>query len=803
MLKIPKVFRSDSIYYRTYFITLAPSLAALGGFGVYVWLGADQPNLAVAGLLVVLSGLAVSLIVAADRLRHMLRPIAVVIRAMQRVRAGELNVQIPNAARGEMGELEAGFNAMAQEIAAGQELLQERIEQATREAQESMEVIEIRNAELDLARRRAIEASRAKSEFLANMSHEIRTPMNGIIGFTRLLAKTEMNDKQRDFVLTIQKSASSLLRIVDDILDFSQLESGKLVLSHEPFSLRECVESAVTLWAPQAHAKHLELVSMVYNDVPDHLVGDETRIIQIINNLVSNAVKYTDRGEIVVRVMLDEEEAHKIGVTFAVSDTGIGIPLGEQQRLFLAFDQGSSTTNRLFGGTGLGLSICHSLAEAMDGHVNVTSRLGEGSVFRVTIKLDLDPDAPPIRHSPPLNRRGLLIEKHDLSRIALRNSLNDMGLAVDDYPQYSVISTLELDRYALVALGCNDDEDNIRECLEQIRGLNGEQALPVIALVSSSDEEVLNRFVSAGARFCLSKPPQLHHLQESLRGCLRAGSVAPQNVSTGHSQPSDNTPVDHQHVLQGKLCLAADDHPINLQLIVHLLSDMGAEVLKATDGDEAVELARQHAIDMAFLDVHMPRMSGLEAARRIQSLYPGKPVPIIALTADVAERNQREIARAGIQRFLIKPVSDEDLRKTVVELVDGTSGQAGFINASAQTLPENDWPVRDQAQALRIAGGSESIARKLFEELRRELPTTIDALRHNLTENNWSELWQLSHRLHGASAVCGVPALYHALGELQPAITLEDDSAVSMLLERVIHEAQRIIELESYEADNP
>ncbi|WP_164513336.1 response regulator [Thiosocius teredinicola] len=803
MLKIPKVFRSDSIYYRTYFITLAPSLAALGGFGVYAWLGADQPNLAVAGLLVVLGGLAVSLIVAADRLRHMLRPIAVVIRAMQRVRAGELNVQIPNAARGEMGELEAGFNAMAQEIAAGQELLQERIEQATREAQESMEVIEIRNAELDLARRRAIEASRAKSEFLANMSHEIRTPMNGIIGFTRLLAKTEMNDKQRDFVLTIQKSASSLLRIVDDILDFSQLESGKLVLSHEPFSLRECVESAVTLWAPQAHAKHLELVSMVYNDVPDHLVGDETRIIQIINNLVSNAVKYTDRGEIVVRVMLDEEEAHKIGVTFAVSDTGIGIPLGEQQRLFLAFDQGSSTTNRLFGGTGLGLSICHSLAEAMDGHVNVTSRLGEGSVFRVTIKLDLDPDAPPVRHSPPLNRRGLLIEKHDLSRIALRNSLNDMGLAVDDYPQYSVIPTLELDRYALVALGCNDDEDNIRECLEQIRGLSGEQALPVIALVSSSDEEVLNRFVAAGARFCLSKPPQLHHLQESLRGCLRAGKVAPQNVSANHTQPSDNAPVDHQHVLQGKLCLAADDHPINLQLIVHLLTDMGAEVLKATDGDEAVELARQHPIDMAFLDVHMPRMNGLEAARRIQSLYPGKPVPIIALTADVAERNQREIARAGIQRFLIKPVSDEDLRKTVVELVDGSSGQAGFINASAQTLPENDWPVRDQAQALRIAGGSESIARKLFEELRRELPTTIDALRQNLTEKNWSELWQLSHRLHGASAVCGVPALYHALGELQPAITLEDDSAVSMLLERVIHEAQRIIELESYEADNP
>ena len=168
----------------------------------------------------------------------------------------------------------AACAAAAKDLEAGQESFQERIDLATREARESMEVVEIRNAELDLARRRAIQASRAKSEFLANMSHEIRTPMNGIIGFTRLLEKTELNAKQREFLNTIQRSTHSLLRIVDDILDFSQLESGKLVLNHEPFRLRECVESAVTLWAPQAHARHLELVSMVYSDVPDHLVGD-------------------------------------------------------------------------------------------------------------------------------------------------------------------------------------------------------------------------------------------------------------------------------------------------------------------------------------------------------------------------------------------------------------------------------------------------------------------------------------------------------------------------------------------------
>ena len=794
-MKLPKFYRSDITYYRTYFITLAPTLLGLGGFGLYLWLVAGRPGLAAAGLAVLLVGLALTLVVAADRLRHMLRPITIVNRAMRRVRTGELNVQVATISPGEMGELESGFNAMAHELSASQELLQERIDQATREVQESMEVIEIRNAELDMARRRAIEASRAKSEFLANMSHEIRTPMNGVIGFTRLLANTELSEKQRDFLSTIQKSANSLLRIVDDILDFSQLESGRLVLTHEPFRLRECVESAIGLWAPQSHAKHLELISMVYSDVPEHLVGDETRIIQILNNLIGNAVKFTERGEIVVRVMLEELGEHEVTVALAVSDTGIGIPLGDQQRLFLAFDQGSATTKRLFGGTGLGLSICHSLAAAMGGNINVTSRSGEGSEFRVTLKLDLDADAPPVRHSPPLNRRGLLIDAHELSRISLRNALTDMGLAVDDFARFSQLGEADISRYALIALGCPNDEVAVEQCLVTIRQLTAEHQVPLIALVSSSDEELLARFAESGASYCLSKPPHRRHLRESLRGCLRSGQVARMPDSQAAVLPAESQEVDDAQLLKGKLCIAADDHPINLQLIIHLLSDMGAKVLPATDGDEAVELAREHPIDMAFLDVHMPRMSGLEAASRIHALNPNRQVPIIALTADAAERNQREIARAGIQRYLIKPVNEDDLRGAISELQEGVT-HAQYINARSAPATQSDWPVRDQAQALRIAGGSSRIATKLFEELRGELPTTVAALRSHLAAKDWSELWQLSHRLHGAAAVCGVPALYHALGDLQPAVTLEDEPTISVLVDRVALEAQRVIEIE-------
>ncbi len=796
-MKLPKFYRSDIFYYRTFLVTLAPMLVGLGAFGLYLWLGAGQARLALIGLLILGAGLILTLFLAADRLRFMLRPITIVNRAMQRVRDGELNVQLAQRSPGEMGELETGFNTMARELSAAQEALQDRVFQATREAQESMEVVEIRNAELDLARRRAIEANRAKSEFLANMSHEIRTPMNGVIGFTHLLGKTELTEKQLDYLGTIQKSANSLLRIVDDILDFSQLESGKLILTHEPFKLRECVETAVGLWGPQAHAKHLELVSMVYSDVPDCLVGDESRIIQIVNNLVGNAVKFTDRGEIVVRVMLEEDDDQGVRIAFAVSDTGIGIPLAEQQRLFLAFDQGSSTTKRLFGGTGLGLSICHSLAEAMNGHISVSSRAGEGSVFHVTLKLERDRDAPPHRRIPPLNRRALLIEGHELSRISLRNMLADMGLAIDDYARFSDVHDRDLSNYALLVVGCSDEAALLEECLTHVRGLTDQHGLPLIALVSSSDEELLARFAANGASYCLSKPPPQRHLREALRGCLRSGQapLVPVPVSKPGNDDDKAGSNDREQLLEGKTCLAADDHPINLQLITHLLADMGARVLQAADGDEAVQMAKNHTIDLAFLDVHMPRMNGLEAARRIRALNSHPPVSIIALTADAAEKNQREIARAGIDHYLIKPVNDDELRRALKGLHDGVS-PTQFIDARARTMQEHDWPVRDNAQALRIAGGSEGIAKKLFEELRAELPASVEVLRRHLDDNDWAELWQLSHRLHGAAAVCGVPAFHHALGDLQPAISLEDQTTVAMLLERVEQEAQRIIDLE-------
>ena len=790
-LEPPPRSRPDPVALRPFLVALLPVVIVTVGFPVYLWLDSGDVRLALVGLASGVAGLAIATLLIIDHLRANLRRVRLVNRAMHRLQDGDLHARITTRSNDEMGELETGFNDMAQELEAAREQLQDRIDQATREVQESMEVIEIRNAELDLARRRAIDASRAKSEFLANMSHEIRTPLNGIVGFAELLGKTGLDDRQQEFLDTIDKSVGALLRIVNDILDFSRIEAGKLVLAHEPFSLRECVATAATLWTPQAHAKQLELVSMVYSDVPDSLVGDEARISQILNNLLDNAIKFTERGDIVVRVMVEDEQAHKATISFAVSDTGIGIPLADQQRLFPAFDQRNSTATRLFGGTGLGLNICHALATAMQGRVDVSSRIDVGSVFHVTLTLDIDPEAPPRRHCLPLNRRGLLIEPHALSRVALLNALRDIGLAVDEAERLDDIANIDASRYALVALACAGDAVSVQQGLEQVRRIRQQSGLPVMVLVSSSDQDILARFTGLGASACLSKPPQRRHLQDAVRHCLRTRPA--QAGSEPAAAPRPTRPHDHDnaHPLKGKTCLAADDHPVNLALITHLLCDLGAEVLAAEDGDIAVQLATSNPIDMVFLDVHMPRMNGLEAARRIHAHYADRPVPIVAVTADAAQRNQRDIRRAGISRMLIKPITDTDLRKIVTDINSGIAPAAIIDNSTAP--PPTDLPVRDTSQALRIAGGSERIAGKLFSDLCGELPQAIDELSASFDARNWSELWQLSHRLHGAAAVCGVPALYHALGELQPAVALEDDAAVSVLLARTFAEVDRVL----------
>src|SRR5690606_13867888 len=293
------------------------------------------------------------------------------------------------------------------------------------------ETIEIQNIELDLARKEALEASRIKSEFLANMSHEIRTPLNGILGFTHLLQKSDLTPRQQDYLATIEKSADSLLGIINEILDFSKIEAGKLVLESVPFNLRDLIEDTLTILGPAAHAKQLELVSLVYRDTPLSLVGDPLRLKQVLTNLVSNAIKFTNEGTVVVRAMVEDERSDRAQLRISVQDTGIGLTDQDLRALFQAFSQADNSISRQPGGTGLGLVISKRLIEQMGGEIGVDSIPEEGSEFWVSLSLPkARDDAEDLPRAALLGRRVGLLEQHPLARQALQHQLEACGLAV-------------------------------------------------------------------------------------------------------------------------------------------------------------------------------------------------------------------------------------------------------------------------------------------------------------------------------------------------------------------------------------
>src|SRR5690606_30019243 len=344
-----------------------------------------------ASLLLIAGGLAVTALLALRMSRSINGPLREIKAGVALLKDGHLETRLPPLGSHEMDELAAGINRMAQALQNAQEELQHSIEQATEDVRQNLETIEIQNIELDFARKEALEASRIKSEFLANMSHEIRTPLNGILGFTNLLQKSELSPRQQDYLTTIEKSAEILLTIINDILDFSKIEAGKLILDRVPFPLRDIVEEVMVMLAPAAHAKNLDLVPLVYNDVPDNIMGDPLRVKQVITNLVNNAIKFTQTGEVVLRASLEDEdtEHNRVTLRLSITDSGVGLSRAQQQSLFNAFSQADASTARQYGGTGLGLAISKRLVEEMGGKIGLESELGKGSTFWFTLTPEL------------------------------------------------------------------------------------------------------------------------------------------------------------------------------------------------------------------------------------------------------------------------------------------------------------------------------------------------------------------------------------------------------------------------------